>query len=220
MELGTSSNTETVTDLRGVAAVLFDMDGTLVDSDAAVERSWRAWAQDYQLDPEAVLAIAIGVPAISTVRRLFPDWSEERIQADAARQLDRECHDLADVVPTAGAHRLLGVVAELGLPWAVVTSADTRLARARLGQADIHPPLLFTLDDVTAGKPDPEGYLIAARQLGVDPVSCLVVEDSDAGVAAGRAAGATVASVKGRPADLRLTDLHQLAALLTSTRAA
>jgi sugar-phosphatase len=220
MELGTSSDTETVTDLRGVAAVLFDMDGTLVDSDAAVERAWRAWAHDYQLDPEAVLAIAIGVPAISTVRRLWPDWSEERIQADAARQLDRECHDLADVVPTAGAHRLLGVVAELGLPWAVVTSADTRLARARLGQADIHPPLLLTLDDVTAGKPDPEGYLIAARQLGVDPASCLVVEDSDAGVAAGRAAGATVASVKGRPADLRLTDLHQLAVLLTETRAA
>jgi beta-phosphoglucomutase-like phosphatase (HAD superfamily) len=73
---------------------------------------------------------------------------------------------------------------------------------------------------VTVGKPSPEGYLIAARQLGVDPASCLVVEDSDAGVAAGRAAGATVASVKGRPADLRLTDLHQLAALLAETRAA
>ncbi|HWN34784.1 MAG TPA: HAD-IA family hydrolase [Pseudonocardia sp.] len=220
MELGTDSDTDTVTDLRGVAAVLFDMDGTLVDSDAAVERAWRAWAQDYQLDPDAVLAIAIGVPAISTVRRLWPDWSQARAQADADRQLDRECHDLADVVPTAGAHRLLGILAELRLPWAVVTSADTRLARARLGRADIHPPLLVTVDDVTVGKPDPQGYLIAARQLGVDPASCLVVEDSDAGVAAGRAAGATVASVKGRPADLRLTDLHQLAALLAETRAA
>jgi sugar-phosphatase len=220
MELGTSSDTETVTDLRGVAAVLLDMDGTLVDSDAAVERAWRAWARDYQLDPEAVLAIAIGVPAISTVRRLWPDWPEERIQADTARQLDRECHDLADVVPTAGAHRLLGILAELRLPWAVVTSADTRLAGASLAQAGIQPPLLVTVDDVTAGKPDPQGYLIAASQLGVDPANCLVVEDSDAGIAAGRAAGATVASVKGRPADLRLTDLHQLAALLSETRAA
>ncbi|HEX4246435.1 MAG TPA: HAD-IA family hydrolase [Pseudonocardia sp.] len=220
MELGTSSDTETVTDLRGVAAVLLDMDGTLVDSDAAVERAWRAWAHEYQLDPEAVLSIAIGVPAISTVRRLWPAWSEERVQADTLRQLDRECRDLVDVVPTAGAHRLLGTLAELRLPWAVVTSADTRLARARLGHADIHPPLLITVDDVTVGKPDPQGYLMAASQLGVDPAGCLVVEDSDAGIAAGRAAGATVASLKGRPADLRLTDLHQLAALLSETRAA
>jgi mannitol-1-/sugar-/sorbitol-6-phosphatase len=219
MELGTDPGTELVIDLREVAAVLLDMDGTLVDSDAAVERAWRAWAADYDLDPESVLAIAQGTPAISTVRRFWPDWSDERAQADAKRQLARECVDLADVVPTAGAHRLLGTLAELGLPWAVVTSADTELAHARLGRAGITPPMLITIDDVTVGKPDPQGYLMAAGQLGVDPTRCLVVEDSDAGIAAGRAAGSTVASLKNRPADLRLVDLGQLAALLVQIRA-
>jgi len=220
MELGTDSGTELVIDLREIAAVLLDMDGTLVDSDAAVERAWRAWAADYDLDPDAVLAIAQGTPAISTVRRFWPEWSDERAQADANRQLARECVDLADVVPTVGAHRLLETLRESGLPWAVVTSADTRLARARLGRAGITPPLLITIDDVASGKPDPQGFLMAAERLGIDPARCLVVEDSDAGIAAGRAAGATVASVKGRPADLRLVDLEQLAALLTQARAA
>jgi len=124
------------------------------------------------------------------------------------------------VVPTPGAHQLVATLERLGLPWAVVTSADTRLATARLGQTGINPPLLVTVDDVTVGKPDPQGYLIAARRLGVDPARCLVVEDSDAGVAAGRAAGATVASLKGRPADVLLVDLRQLAGMLSRDRAA
>jgi len=205
------------TALSEVAAVLFDMDGTLVDSDAAVERAWRAWAGDNGLDPDSVVAIAQGVPAVNTVRRLRPDWDGERVRAEALRQLDRECHDLADVVPTTGAHQVLATVARLGLPWAVVTSADTRLATARLGKAGIAAPLLVTIDDVTEGKPDPQGYLIAAQRLGVAPARCLVVEDTDAGVAAGRAAGATVAAVKGRPADVPLTDLGQLAVLLAHT---
>jgi HAD superfamily hydrolase (TIGR01509 family) len=220
MERNAEASTEPTADLPSVAAVLLDMDGTLVDSDAAVERAWRAWSAEHGLDPDAVVEIAQGVPAISTVRRLWPEWSDDRVRAEAARQLDRECLDLADVVPTPGAHQLVATLERLGLPWAVVTSADTRLATARLGQTDINPPLLVTVDDVTVGKPDPQGYLIAARRLGVDPARCLVVEDSDAGVAAGRAAGATVASLKGRPADVLLVDLRQLAGMLSRDRAA
>lgn len=132
----------------------------------------------------------------------------------AARQLALQYDDLADVVATAGAARLVRLLDEQALPWAVVTSADRRLARARLGAAGIDPPVLVTAEDVTAGKPDPEGYLAAARALGVPPAHCLVVEDSEPGLLAGRAAGARTAALKGLDGDLRLADLGELADLL------
>jgi sugar-phosphatase len=208
-------NEEVVVDLGTVRAVLFDMDGTLVDSDAAVERAWRSWAAEYGVDAGPVLAIAHGRPAESTVREVLPGLAEPAVRAAAQRQHVLQYDDLADVTATPGA---LGLVAELtraGVPWAVVTSADPPLAANRLGAAGIAPPLLLTLDDVTAGKPDPEGYLAAAARLGVHPRHCLVVEDSPVGVAAGRAAGAPVAALKGVPGDLGITDLAELARLLT-----
>lgn len=207
-------------DLSGLDGVLFDMDGTLVDSDAAVERAWRGWAADNGLDRDEVLAYAQGVPAASTVRRFRPELSDEQARRHVVAQLDRERADLDDVAPAPGAHRALAAVRELGLRWAVVTSADRALASARLGHCAIRPPVLVTVDDVTRGKPDPQGYLIAADRLALEPSRCLVVEDSDAGVAAGRAAGARVASVRGRAADLLLTDLGQLADLLERDRRA
>ncbi|MGZ5384259.1 MAG: HAD-IA family hydrolase, partial [Acidimicrobiia bacterium] len=101
------------------------------------------------------------------------------------------------------------------LAWAVVTSADRRLATARLGAAGIDAPVLVTVEDVTAGKPDPEGYLLAAKTLGVPPSRCMVVEDTEAGLEAGRSAGAITAAVKGLDADIRLNDLGSLADLLS-----
>ena len=195
-------------------AVLFDMDGTLVDSDAAVERSWRAWAVENRLDEAEVLAHAQGVPADHTIRRFLPGLDDAMVHRHVLAQLAGERVDLTDVVPTPGAHRALAAVRRRGLAWAVVTSADRKLAQARLGHCDITSPLLITIDDVTRGKPDPQSYLIAADRLAVDPTRCLVVEDSDAGIAAGRAAGAIVAGLKGRAADLELVDLGQLADLL------
>ncbi|MEJ3657419.1 HAD-IA family hydrolase [Actinomycetes bacterium KLBMP 9759] len=197
-------------DLRSIDAVLFDMDGTLVDSDAAVERAWMTWAAEYGVDPAAVLAIAHGSPADRTVRRIRPDLDEEQVAAASTRQLDLQYDDLSDVVATPGAHELIAALAEAGVPWAVVTSADVRLAEARLGAAGIDAPLLVTVEDIEHGKPAPDGYLRAAELLGVDPVRCLVVEDAEPGVVSGRAAGATVAALRGLDADVRITTLYEL----------
>ena len=200
-------------DLSRVQAVLLDMDGTLVDSDGAVERSWRTWAAEYRVDPGEPL-VAHGLPALGNIRRLRPDLSQDEAAAAAQHQLELEYVDVADVTAAPGAHGLLAELDRLGLPWAVVTSADMRLARIRLAAARITPALLVTIEDVRHGKPDPEGYLLAARKLGADPRRCLVVEDAEAGVAAGRAAGAVVAGLRGVDADIPVKDLHQLTALL------
>ncbi|MFC9970625.1 HAD-IA family hydrolase [Spirillospora sp. NPDC127200] len=205
--------------LDGLGAVLLDMDGTLVDSDACVERAWAIWASEYGVDPEAVLAVAHGNPAARTVERFLPQLDEEAIAASAQRQLTLQYQDLSDVVAASGAHDLLDFLAESGLPWAVVTSADDRLAKARLAAAGIEPPLLLTIEDVRQGKPHPEGYLNAAARLGVDPAACLVVEDSEPGLAAGRAAGMSTAALRGLDGDLRLLDLGHLAHLLRRARA-
>jgi sugar-phosphatase len=198
--------------------VLFDMDGTLVDSDAAVERAWRVWSAEHGVDPAAAVAIAHGSPADRTVRRLLPALDDAEVAAAAARQLELQYEDLTDVVPASGAHELLATLGRLGLPWAVVTSADARLAKARLGAARIVPPVLVTVEDVAAGKPDPEGYRRAAELLGLPPARCLVVEDAEVGLAAGRAAGAPTAALKGLDGDVRLPDLGRLAELLAAGR--
>jgi HAD superfamily hydrolase (TIGR01509 family) len=205
-------------DLSRVQAVLLDMDGTLVDSDAVVERSWRTWAAEYRVDPSRGPLVVHGLPALGNIRRLRPDLSDDEAAAAARHQLELEYVDVADVTAVPGAHQLLAELDRLDLPWAVVTSADVPLAQIRLAAAQISPALLVTIDDVRHGKPDPEGYLLAARKLGADPRRCLVVEDAEAGVAAGRAAGAVVAALKGVPADIQLTGLPQLTSLLREGR--
>ncbi|MFI9561385.1 HAD-IA family hydrolase [Nonomuraea endophytica] len=201
-------------DLTDVEAVLLDMDGTLVDTDAAVERAWTSWSEEHGLEPARVLAIAHGSPGGVTVRRVLPHLDEAEAAAATARLQAIQHADLSGIVPGAGAPELLATLDRRGLPWAVVTSSDSRMAKVTLDAVGIVPPLLLTLDDVTKGKPDPEGYLTAAARLGVDPARCLVVEDSHPGVAAGKAAGAVVAALKGVPADLRIDGLGQVATLL------
>jgi HAD superfamily hydrolase (TIGR01509 family) len=206
-------------DLTSIKAVLLDMDGTLVDSDAAVERAWTTWSGEFGADLTTVMAISHGAPAESTVRAMLPGLDEASVEQASARQLTLQYDDLADVVATPGAHDLLAAIEELSLPWAVVTSADRRLAALRLQAAGITPPVLVTVDDISAGKPDPEGYCHAAGRLGVDPADCLVVEDAAVGVTAGRAAGAVVAGLRGVAADLQIADLGQLAGWLRASRA-
>ena len=204
--------------MNRIDAVLLDMDGTLVASDAAVERAWTTWAAEHGVDPAAVLAMAHGSPADVTVQRILPALTAEASATAAARQLDLQYDDLVDVTALPGVAELVRTLAELRLPWAVVTSADVRLAKARLGAAGIEPPLLVTVEDVAAGKPDPEGFVLAAERLGVPVGNCLVVEDSAPGLAAGRAAGAMTAALKGLDGDLRLAGLAELANWLRAQR--
>ncbi|WP_163511761.1 HAD-IA family hydrolase [Fodinicola acaciae] len=193
--------------MSDVAAVLFDMDGTLVDSDAAVENAWRRWAALHRLPAEQVLRVAHGRWASVTIRELLPELDEETVAAQARELNGWEADEVASTTAAPGAHELL---AALDIPWAIVTGADNGLAAARLQAAGIAPKLLVTADDVRAGKPDPEGFLLAARRLGVDPRKCLVVEDALPGIEAGRRAGATVAALRGYQADISIGDLRDL----------
>src|SRR3954451_24457684 len=97
-------------DFTRVKAVLLDMDGTLVDSDAAVERAWRAWGREYEVPESRALDLAHGHPSESTARRLLPALDDDAVLAAAQRQLDLQYDDLSDVHATTGAEELLGVL--------------------------------------------------------------------------------------------------------------
>lgn len=172
-----------------VSAVLFDMDGTLVDSTAAVERVWRRWAARHGLDFGKLLAVSHGRRASDTIARFAPpglDHAEEN-----SWMLEAEVAEQEGIIPIPGARRLMASLPQGRV--AVVTSAARDLALLRLRLAGlVVPNLVITAEDVTAGKPDPQGYLQAARQLGFVPETCLVVEDAPAGLEAGRAAGGHV----------------------------
>jgi sugar-phosphatase len=168
------------------AAVLFDCDGVLVDSAASGERSWRQWAIEYGLDPETVLDGVHGRRSTETVAMYLPPESHAQ---GLARIDDLEISDADGTQPIAGAGQLLAALPRDVV--AVVTSASPPLLSARLAAAGLPlPDVAITSVDVTVGKPAPDGYLLAAQRLGVAIGSCLVVEDSPAGVGAARAAGA------------------------------
>lgn len=174
---------------RKFAAFLFDMDGTVINSIAAAERVWAAWALRQGLDVVKFLPTIHGVRAIETIGRLALPG------VDAANEayllLQAEAADLDGIVPIAGAAAFLA-----SLPperWAIVTSAPRSLALLRMQAAGIPVPALMVAgEDVSHGKPAPDCFLLAAKQLGVDIGDCLVFEDAPAGIAAAEAAGASV----------------------------
>lgn len=194
-------------------ALLIDMDGTLVDSHAAVERCWRRWAAEHDLDPAEVLPTVHGRQAYRTMADWLPDRPVEENYADNEAMLAAEIADVDGVVPIAGAGEFLAAIA--GVPHALVTSADVALTTARMGAAGLPiPAARVTAEDVRASKPDPEGFLRAASVLGMPPARCVVLEDSDAGIRAARAAGMRVIGVGQRAAeigaDLLVADLTHL----------
>lgn len=169
----------------GIKAILFDMDGTLVSSIAAVELVWSNWARKHGLDVDHVLHSIHGKPARDSIKLLAPhlDLAQEEDWV-----LKSELAESAGIKAIAGARELLATLKDY--PWAIVTSADRDLALHRLKLAGIElPAVLVTVNDVTKGKPDPEGYLLAASRLQINPAECLVVEDTVAGLEAGRRAG-------------------------------
>jgi mannitol-1-/sugar-/sorbitol-6-phosphatase len=186
-------------------ALLCDLDGTLVDSSGSVERSWRRWVD--QRAPvmvgslEELLDHQRGRVADDTIATFAPSLSPDEVAADARAHLAGQAADSQDTVALPGVALVLGELSGLGAPWAVVTSADRRLAQVRLQAAGLPPaPVLLAADQVERPKPDPEGYRRAAEALGAQPSRCLVVEDAPAGVAAGLAAGCRVLVVGGEGA--------------------
>lgn len=166
-------------------AVLFDLDGVLVDSTECVERTWREWATRHDLDPERVISMAHGRRAIETVRLVAPELSAD---AELTALANSEARTSEGVYEIAGARELLA-----RLPagsWAIVTSGIRAVAEFRLRYTGLPvPDVMVCADEITHGKPDPEGYLLAAARLGRSPAECIVIEDTHAGIDAAHAAG-------------------------------
>lgn len=175
-------------------ALLLDMDGTLVNSDAVVERVWRRWADRHGLDGDEVMNVVHGRQGYASMAVLLPGRPMAQNYADNARLLAEETADLDGVVAIPGAYEFLASLD--GLPHALVTSADAGLSTARMAAAGLAlPDVRVTAESVGASKPDPEGFLKGAAELGVAPADCVVFEDSGAGISAGRSAGMRVVGV-------------------------
>jgi sugar-phosphatase len=205
--------------VRRVSAVLFDLDGVLVESRVATERVWLDWALQNGIDEVALRSAMHGVRSADVVRALRPDLDAVAESEEIERRQAEDVNGLA-AIPGAVA----ALAALRGDRVAVVTSGTRPLALARLAAVGIEPPAVMVFaDDVALGKPDPEGYLTAARRLGADPAEALVVEDAPPGIEAARAAGAATVGVTSThtgeelaAADVVIGSLEELPALLAA----
>jgi sugar-phosphatase len=164
-------------------AVLFDMDGTLVDSTQVVEAAWRSWAARHNLHLSDVLSFSHGRPTISTLEHFLPgrDHSHELEELAIFEETQTE-----GILAVPGAAEAVHALQTLNHPWAVVTSAWRKLAETRVLAAGLPlPTVIVPIDEIQNGKPDPEGFLHAAAQLGVAPEDCVVFEDTRPGIDAG-----------------------------------
>ncbi|GAA2931092.1 HAD family hydrolase [Microbacterium luteolum] len=175
-------------------AVLLDMDGTLVDSTAVVERLWLAWAEPHGIAPEHVLSVVHGRQGHQSMSIMLPERDHAINLRENDEMLATETNDVDGVIEISGAKALLEAL--LPYPHAIVTSANVALMTARMQAAGLTvPAIAVTAESVSASKPDPEGFLLGASLLGIDPADCVVFEDSGAGIQAGLAAGMRVLGV-------------------------
>ena len=192
------------------------MDGVLVDSRPAVERTWRRWARRHGLDAERIIAVAHGRRSSDTIREQVPHI--EDIAAEVAWLDAMELEDMEGIVPVPGAADLVG-----SLPpatWAIFTSCTPELARRRLTcTAMPMPAVLVTSSDVQRGKPAPDGWRLAAERLGAMPNDCVVIEDAPPGIAAARALGIPVVGVTTTHEAARLDGAAAIVQNLTAVRA-
>jgi sugar-phosphatase len=172
-------------------AILFDLDGVLVDSAECIERTWRKWAGRHGLNADRVISLAHGRRAIETVRLIAPELSaDEELAALAAS----ESTTSEGIYEIEGARALLERLPPRG--WGVVTSGIRAVAEFRIQHTRLpSPPVMICADEIANGKPDPEGYLLAAAALGRSPEECIVIEDAPAGIESARAAGMRVLAV-------------------------
>ncbi|MBW4483926.1 MAG: HAD family hydrolase [Tildeniella torsiva UHER 1998/13D] len=185
-------------------AIIFDVDGVLIDSDLVSERHWRAWAERHGVDYDAIARIHHGRPTVETIRQVAPhvDAAQEAHIKETA-----EADDTDGLILYAGVKELLAQ-----LPrdrWGVATSGTRRTVSLRFPHLELpEPSVMVTADDVRRGKPAPDPYLLVAERLGIPPADCLVIEDAPAGVEAAKAAGAKVIAVTttNRAEALRLAD--------------
>jgi len=224
LELPSTNEPNRMTQIQ-TSALLFDLDGVLIDSTPAVARVWHQWALEHGFIPEEVVARAHGRPSLATVRDYLPNADHDAENREVER---REIADLAGVVPLPGAVALLA-----SLPpdrWTIVTSCTRRLAEIRIQAAGLPlPARMVTSTDITHGKPHPEPYLKGAALLGFPATQCVVLEDAPAGIRAGKSAAARVIALKttASPAALReagadwilstCADIHVISSISTLT---
>ncbi|ROP72453.1 HAD-IA family hydrolase [Curtobacterium sp. PhB115] len=185
------------------SGVLFDMDGTLVDSTAVVEATWTRFGQDRGIDPDEILAFSHGRQAISTIQRFLPDLDTDEQLRIAAALVAEESASTEGIFEIPGAAAFVERLLDAGVPVALVTSAPRDLAVGRMAAAGLSMPTAFVpSEDVEHGKPHPDGYLRGAALLGVDPRECVAFEDAPAGLESAIASGATTVVVGPHESDV------------------
>jgi len=176
--------------------ILFDLDGTLVDSNDAVDRAWMTWCKRNGIDFAVASEVYHGRPAAETIRQLMQGCSEHKVAEEIAWLQHQESTDVEGVIALPGTIEFLNELNRNSVPWAIVTSGTLPVAKARIDAAGIpRPELLITPELVTKGKPDPEPYLLGAAGLGLMAEECVVFEDAPSGLTAGIDAGARTVAV-------------------------
>ena len=208
--------------LNDYAAVLFDMDGTLLDSTACVEGIWRRWAARRSIDADYLMQHVHGLRTVETIARVAPHLD---VEAEVAELEAEEICMLHGITRIPGAAELLAALDARGQRWGVVTSAPRRLALAKIAEVDLpEPRFLICAEDVADGKPHPAPYLAAATQIGCAPGRLVAIEDAPAGVASAKSAGMTVIALRTTHEDESLTEadliVDDLRDLLASSRIA
>jgi len=172
-------------------AILFDLDGTLIDSAARIKRLWQTWGERRGIEPESIFQVMHGRRAGEIIQMFTPHLNVQNEVRDVESD---EVSDMHDVQSYVGALELLTSLSTE--QWAIVTSGSRQVTEARLRHVKLPIPSVFiTGENVKVGKPAPDGYLLAAERLHVQPMECVVIEDSPAGVKAGKAAGMHVMAV-------------------------